>query len=277
MLYLFYLLPTALLSRFFGILSRIAYPKAIQLPILRLYSLCYGVNLEESEEELSAYHSLNHFFTRRLKSNARPMPKNSKKALLAPVDGLLSIAGPIRNNTLIQAKGRKYSLGELLFRSDYEHSFSGGEYALFYLSPRDCHRIYAPCDMKILGYLYVPGRLLPVNTKAVTIFPKLFVRNERLITFFMSGKAIMAIVKIGAVNVGSINLNYDSSVQTNTWQRKTRSHRYEKAIKIAQGEEMAYFAMGSTLILLGAKGAFRFTRDLRAPQAVQFRQKIGEL
>uniref|UniRef100_A0A803TFC7 Phosphatidylserine decarboxylase n=1 Tax=Anolis carolinensis TaxID=28377 RepID=A0A803TFC7_ANOCA len=67
-------LPTRLVSRAWGRLSRVELPVWLRGPVLGLYAWAFGVDLREAaEEDLRHYASLSHFFARRLKPHARPL------------------------------------------------------------------------------------------------------------------------------------------------------------------------------------------------------------
>ena len=274
LLFFLWILPTAFLSRLFGIFSSIHFPALIQGLIIKFYVWLYDVNLKESQKGIKQYKSLNEFFTRALKSKSRPLSKG-KNSLISPVDGVLSGIGKIHRGRLLQAKGREYSLAELLGSPDYTKPFLGGYYLLFYLSPKDCHRIYSPLALKVLAYNYIPGRLLPVNELAVRTLSKLFVRNERLISLFHCKNKIAAMVMVGASNVGSMRVNYEKSLYTNSWQRKAHSKHYQRPFPFSRGAEFGRFEMGSTVILLFEKNMLRLSRGILAPKPVCYGEMLG--
>jgi phosphatidylserine decarboxylase len=63
---------------------------------------------------------------------------------------------------------------------------------------------------QILGYYYEPGKLFPVNDLAVLNIRGLFPKNERLITFLQTEYGKIAVIKVGASNVGKIRVTYDN-------------------------------------------------------------------
>ncbi|MEM1010152.1 MAG: archaetidylserine decarboxylase [Myxococcota bacterium] len=254
------LLPTKLLSRCFGHLARWPAPRFLLRPVLRWYVSHFRVDVEEAEKPLSEYRTLTEFFTRRLRSGARVIDADPQ-VLVSPVDGRLGQYGQIEGDTLVQAKGHTYTLTELLGAQEYRQVFEGGSFATLYLSPRDYHRIHNPMDGAVESYSYFTGRLLPVNPPAVHNIPKLFARNERLVTYVRhESGAWVAVVKVGATNVGRIRLCYDDVV-TNRWQDPNYRKDYQPAIPLKKGDELGIFEMGSTVILLFSKEI-----ELRIPE-----------
>ena len=71
---------------------------------------------------------------------------------------------------------------------------------------------------KIAGYaatqgymesMGVPGALLPVNVPAVAHVPDLFARNERLVCYVDGPLGRVAVIAVGAYNVGRISAAFD--------------------------------------------------------------------
>src|SRR5262249_30084223 len=128
-------------------LSRVRIPtKRLRL---RLYRTIYGKKysaLDEAELErpLWAYPSFNALFTRGVRPELRPIPKSSDH-FLAPCDGRVQDVGVIRRDKTLAVKGVEYSVGGLLAGVDPE-PFNGGRFAVIFLSPADCHRIFCPQD-----------------------------------------------------------------------------------------------------------------------------------
>ena len=52
--------------------------------------------------------------------------------------------------------------------------------------------------------VYVPGRLFSVNGTTARHVPRLFARNERVLTLFDTDWGRVALVLVGALNVGSM-------------------------------------------------------------------------
>ena len=206
--YILYLLPLAFLSRLFGVFSRIQFPKNLQLYINNYYACLFQLNMSEASQKLDEYKSLNALFVRQLKPSVRTIPKKEAKAILSPVDGKMYSSGKLEEKTLLTIKQQHYIMAELLLASEKSQFFLGGSYQIFYLSPKDCHRIFSPCDANITGYHYISGKLFPVNEWAVAHIPALFTRNERLILWLEHKKKEMALIAVGATNVGSIHFNY---------------------------------------------------------------------
>ncbi len=112
-------------------------------------------------QDPAEFDNFNAFFTRALVPGTRPID-DSDGAVVCPADGAISGLGRIDQDRILQAKGKHYTVTQLL--TDREsHRFVGGSFATVYLSPRDYHRVHMPLAGKLLRTIYVPGKLFSVN------------------------------------------------------------------------------------------------------------------
>lgn len=269
------LIPARLLSRCVGHLTRVRWPRWILSPFLRWYIRHFGVNLEEAEKPLEAYPTVVDFFTRKLRPGLRTI-ESGEDVVISPVDGAIYASGPIQDNTFIHAKGHPYTVEELFGDGKAAQPFYNGSFCTIYLSPRDYHRIHTPYGGVIQSFHYIPGKLLPVNPPSAEMFPKLFAKNERLITVFQhESGATFAVVKVGATNVGRIRLTYDDYV-TNRWGgAHVMVRSYTEGIPVKKADEIGMFEMGSTVILLFSPH-FRLEK-MEPDAAIRLGQRIGLL
>ncbi len=247
------LVPKNAFSRGVGEVLRAPWPR----PVVRLaiggFARAYQVRSGEAEREPKDYRTFAEFFTRRLKSGLRPVAPGDDVAV-SPVDGTVGEAGSIAGETLVQAKGRRYTLAELLSDPNDARDYEGGTFATLYLAPGDYHRIHAPLGGRITGYTYVPGHLWPVNASGVQEIDRLFAVNERLVTHFETNAGKVALVQVGATCVGRIRATFDDVVTNTARDRALRRVRYEQPFDVAKGVECGVFEMGSTVIALFQQG-----------------------
>lgn len=253
-------LPLNLASRAFGRFARIPFPPFVMRRIVRAYIRVCGVNEEEIRLPLDAFPTLDAFFTREIKPELRPVD-NGPNRIVSPVDGTLGQSGTIGGGELLQAKGVGYPLGALV-PSPRAAAFERGSYLTFYLSPRDGHRVFSPFEGTVTGCTRVPGTLLPVRSPYVDRVPGLFTRNERLITYLETGRGPVAVVAVGAFNVGRITAAYDPDIATNTARGRLLERFYEEGVPVERGGLLAVFHLGSTVILL-LPGPVRRMEDVR--------------
>lgn len=268
------ILPKNILSKLFGYFSMFKLPRFMMIPILKAFAKAYKINLNEAALEIEEYASLNQFFTRALRAGSRIID-SAPNAVVSPVDAKITAFGDIKANSLIQAKGIDYNLKELLGSEKYLDRFNEGKFMTFYLSPQDYHRIHSPFEGRIMGYYYEPGKLFPVNDLAVLNIQSLFPKNERLITFLETEYGMVAVIKVGANNVGKIRVTYDQKIVTNTWLRFAKEVEYKDvSIMINKGGELGRFEMGSTVVLVFEKNSIELSK-FQLGEKIQYGSVIG--
>jgi phosphatidylserine decarboxylase len=239
------------LSRFVGKLADSRLPKVVVQRAIAWYIQAYGVNVEEMEHPPEAYESFDSFFTRRLRKGVHTID-TSPNTLVSPADSRILNLGRIRDGELTQIKDRTYRLDELLDSTNDAARFARGSYITLYLSPKDYHRVHSPCSGRITHYRYVPGRLYPVNNLGVSHVERLFAINERLITYLDTDHGAVALVMVGAANVGKITVGYDD-ITTNSSNKQTAyTVEFSHRIPIERGDELGMFHLGSSVVLITA-------------------------
>ncbi|HEU4603209.1 MAG TPA: archaetidylserine decarboxylase [Steroidobacteraceae bacterium] len=270
-----YLLPKHLLSRFIYAITR-SETIWVRNAILKIFLRGYRVTMQEAvEPNPFAYPSFNAFFTRALKTDARPID-SAATSIACPVDGTLSQCGPLRDNLLIQAKGHYYSLEDLLGDAQRASAYRNGTFACIYLAPYNYHRIHMPLAGVARDTIYIPGELFSVNAATARAVPRVFARNERLICEFDTIAGRMAVILIGALFVGSIETVHCGEVNPPP-RRGKRPVRIDKGIgqRFEKGAELGRFNMGSTVILLFEKGRADWNSTLFPDATVQLGSAIG--
>ena len=178
---------------------------------------------------------------------------------MSPVDGTLRSAqdvSAVGDATLV--KGRTYSIAGLLGNDPLAARFANGQVWNFYLSPQDAHHIFSPVDGTIVRSVHVPGKLWPVNDWAISAVDGLFVVNERVISFIETSNGMVAVVMVGATNVGRIALSY-APIETNRapWRaHEQRTIDHAPAITVNRGDKIGTFKMGSTVVLVFENRSF---------------------
>jgi phosphatidylserine decarboxylase len=271
-----YLLPKHALSRMIYRVMRNESP-AIKRLIIANFLRGYRVNMAEAlQPDPLAYPSFNHFFTRALRPDARPIDA-APDAIVSPVDGTVSQCAAIHGETLIQAKGRSYSLTQLL-ANDTESmaAFRDGSFACIYLAPYNYHRIHMPFAGSLRSTVYVPGDLFSVNAATARAVPRLFARNERAICEFDTTIGRMAVILVGALFVGSMQTVYCGEINPPP---RPRKGIYPIAAGIGQefakGAELGRFNMGSTVVLLFQRDCVAWQNTMVPQATVRLGQVIS--
>jgi phosphatidylserine decarboxylase len=251
------LVPRNLLSRATGFVAHAPLPRPLTTAAIAAFAKRYGIDVAEADRPLGEYPTLGDFFTRRLKSGARVIDRRPGVAV-SPADGRVLTAGRLDGETLLQVKGRPYSVRSLLGDDAEAEPFIGGSWATIYLSPRDYHRVHFPTEGKVVGARYVSGTLWPVNRAAVEQIDRLFCVNERVITYVEGPLGRVAVVMVGATNVGHITVAYDEALQANR-NCPAGARQYEPPVRVARGDELGTFHLGSTVVLLFADQSVELT------------------
>ena len=269
-----YALPQHGLSRLTLAATRVRAPWFRNL-LIRGFLALFPVDMSDAvETDPYRYASFNEFFTRALRTAARPIAVGAAD-IACPVDGRVSECGAIQGESLLQAKGRHYSLVELLAGRDWAAHFCGGSFATIYLAPFNYHRIHMPARGRLLDTVYVPGRLFSVNAATARGVPRLFARNERVLTLFEGDFGQFAVVLVGALNVGSMATVWAGDVTPAA--RRTLAHLPARDILLDKGAELGRFNMGSTVIVLFPPGRARWRPALAAGTSVRMGECLGEL
>ena len=269
-------------------LSRLVY-RATQIKVtwwkngfIKCFIKIFNIDMQVAEKsDPEAYENFNQFFTRPLKSGARPVA-DGEKALISPVDAVVSQFGALvgdGRNYLIQAKGHNYSVDSLLGgHSGWASKFHGGQFITLYLSPSDYHRIHMPLEGRLLETIYVPGRLFSVNKATVRCVPSLFARNERLVTVFETQVGPMALIMVGALCVSGIETVWDGGIPrppATDVQNKVYGES-GPVISFQKGDEIGRFNMGSTVILLFGVDQIQWAETVQFETKVQMGQLLAQ-
>ena len=273
--YLQYLLPRYWITSVIYRLARIRQP-AIKDFLITGFMRLYAIDTADVKREIpQGFATFNEFFVRELRDGARPVDA-LQDTLVSPVDGTVSQAGTLLSDRILQAKGHDYSLDELLAADlDTAQAFADGSFATIYLAPYNYHRVHAPIAGKLVAAHYVPGDLFSVNTATAATIPGLFRRNERLILHFRAACGPVAVILVGALNVGSITTPWSGEI------RPRKSGIVENLAldgasrDVGKGDLLGWFNMGSTVIVLLPRGACTWRDGLRAGAGLRMGETIG--
>ena len=245
------LVPFRQLTAFAGLISR-SENQLIKKTLISWFCYFYKPNLDESvNKKPQDFRSFNDFFTRKLESNSRPINQETD-IIISPVDGMVVSLGNLKKGALIQAKGISYEVSELIQDHSLENNFKNGCYVTIYLAPINYHRIHFPFGGTIEKTKYLKGNLYSVNASSARRIKSLYSKNERTFTFVKSESLSYGLVSVGAAMVGSIvpfwnkEINSKKEHLVDLWNQGPE----EDLLRVSKGEELGYFQMGSTVILL---------------------------
>jgi phosphatidylserine decarboxylase len=152
---------------------------------------------------------------------------------------------------------------------------TGLYYCVIYLAPGDYHRFHSPVSWVVESRRHFAGELYSVSPYLQRTLPGLFTLNERVVLLGRWKWGFFSYTPVGATNVGSIKINFDRELRTNSLLTDTAAdHAAEEAAKrgepysgfaeasyeaasrilgghaLRRGEEMGGFQLGSTIVLV---------------------------
>jgi phosphatidylserine decarboxylase len=259
--------PKNRLSRVVGRLVHARLPRPVARRVVRWFARTYDIDIDSAGSPLHEYPSIGRFFTRDLREGLRPIESD----FVSPVDGTLRGFGAITDGRLEQIKDKTYTLSRFLGDDSEASRFKNGVFFNFYLSPQDYHHVHSPVSGQITRSVHIPGKLWPVNDWSLANIDELFSINERVVTYIASSLGLVAVVMIGATNVGKISVVYDSFISNAGNVKDTVSRDYDSPIPIAAGARLGTFHMGSSVVVLLEPGKIDLDRvRLEASRKVRY-------
>jgi len=224
------------------------------------------------------YKTYNDFFIRELEDFVRPLDA-STNAICSPVDGSIVDYGLIDSGQLIQAKKFKYEITDLMGDPLLTEKLDGGVFITIYLAPTDYHRIHCPLAGKIIKSNHMGDSLYSVNLDAQTSIPSLYIKNERASMVIQSRGFSYGLVAVGASIVGSIVPFWEKKdlKKRSSFKESWNNGPKEDSKMVGKGQELAYFKMGSTVILLFPKVAKLNIDSLYQNKTVKFGERLAEI
>ena len=273
------IIPQRLLSQFVGRLAASQVPWIKNSFIQVFHSMFPRIDMSDAiEEDPKAYASFNHFFTRALKPEARPLLAKDE-LVVSPADGCVSESGPIIAGRVMQAKKHDYRLDELLPVGPEDWlTYANGDFTTIYLAPSDYHRVHMPMAGRLVKTVYVPGKLYSVNQATADTIARLFAKNDRLIAFFESDKGPFCMVLVGAMIVAGIETVFHGLYRFQGSELLWNDNPLDQngdSIEFEKGVEFGRFLLGSTVILLTPPGAVKY-EGLVPGKVVRCKAPIGE-
>jgi phosphatidylserine decarboxylase len=220
--------------------------------MINLFIRLYRIDVRRAALPPEAYPSLLEFFVREPHAHVR-VDCDNPAAICAPVESTVLAAGTAANDTVIMVKGHHTTLSDLI--GEPAAAYHGGEYLGLYLSPADCHRIYAPCDGRIVRTWRLGCTLYPVFPAALARRPSTPVRNQRCVIELAHSRGSLLLIAIGALNVGRIVMP-----------------AADMSAAVIRGEELGRFEFGSMVVMVCAHGVARLLPEIAPGQ----RMRIGD-
>jgi phosphatidylserine decarboxylase len=223
----------------------------------------------ELEKPLEQFRSINELFTRGVKPELRPFPERTDQ-FLSPVDGTVQDAGRMDHDSVMTIKGIRYTLNSLCPETDTA-PFHDGHFAILFLSPRDCHRVFTPAEGFLQQLVHVPGHRLLVHPPYQTPEFPVFSLNERLVMQLDTPLGKCLLILVAGWGVGHIT--HPFRIGRRFSPRRVSVTKLEPPRRMDRAEWIATFELGSTVILITEQSC-NATALIERDQKVQFGQPV---
>lgn len=228
----------------------------------------YDIDSDEFAKSPFDYKTFNEFFFRALKPEARPIAPGENVAVF-PADARHLAFPNVETAPGFYVKGATFTLAELLGEASLPEEqrtlarqFAGGSMLISRLCPVDYHRFHFPVAGMPRDSRPIDGWLYSVSPVALRRNLRYLVANKRVITVIDSpGWGAVAMVEVGATNVGSIRQTYIPGRTVN------------------KGDEKGMFAFGgSCVVTLFERGRIRFDDDIvgQSEQHIETYARMGD-
>jgi len=199
--------------------------------VLRHWFTEPDIDMEDFVIPLTGYASFNDFFTRKIKSEARPIASRwNTSVLTSPADCyLLPIADEVNADTPIDAKGDSLSLAELLNNDPLAERFLGGAAHLCMLDTVDYHRFHSPAAGTIASAAELAGLYYGMDGEWVDHF---FQHRRGYFVIDTGDHGLIGMVPVGMFTISSIYFEHQAGD------------------RVRKGSELGHFAYGGSAIIL---------------------------
>ncbi|KAI6047005.1 phosphatidylserine decarboxylase-domain-containing protein [Pisolithus marmoratus] len=160
-------------------------------------------------------------------------------------------------------------------------------FTVIYLAPGDYHRFHSPTAWVVEKRRHFVGELFSVSPYMAKRLQNLFVLNERVTFLGRWRYGFFSMIPVGATNVGSIKVNFDTELRTNVRGRPPPPGTYDEAVysaaslllngqPLTPAQEMGGFCLGSTIVLVfEAPKTFEFA--VKPGQKVKVGNRLGDV
>ncbi|KAF7683478.1 Phosphatidylserine decarboxylase proenzyme 2 [Astathelohania contejeani] len=197
----------------------------------------YNINTSEIELELEEYKTLNEFFYRRLRVNARSA--EDVTSLVSPADCRLIIYESVKMSQQLWIKGKEFSVFRLIGQPANVESI-----LVCRLAPPDYHRFHSPVSGKIVFIKKIEGDYLSVHPFVVESTNVLTDNVRSIIKIETLQYGAVYVVAIGACMVGSVVITQKIGDMVNIM------------------DELGYFKFGGSSIVVLIERKLHFLKSI---------------
>jgi phosphatidylserine decarboxylase len=228
-------------------------------------------DLDLSEAKKQNFNSIHDCFIRELRPGIRPLDPDPD-IIISPCDAIVGTFGAISGTEVLQTKGSRYSLYDLLADQQLVDRYRDGTYITMRLTPTMYHRFHAPCDCHVSEVTYISGDTWNVNPVTLKRIERLFCKNERAVIKLelKDSPESITLVPVAAILVASMRFHFINQ----TLNLKYRGPNQIRCnADLTRGEEMGYFEHGSTIIVFASSG-FSLCDDVTEGKTIRMGEKL---
>ncbi len=234
-------------------------------PVLneRAFLAACGIDLSECLDPSSQLDTPRKIFERKIRYwECRPMPDESD-VIVSPADARV-LVGSFRETSLIFLKDKFFSFEEMFGSgsSEWNMSFTGGDFAVFRLTPDKYHYNHTPVSGEVVDFYAIDGDYHSCNPTAVVSVATPYSKNKRVVTIIDTdvpggtGAGLVAMIEVVALMIGDIVQAYSSGAYN-------APQAVEKGMFLQKGQPKSLYRPGSsTDILIFQEGRIDFARDI---------------
>ena len=241
-----------------------------------------GVDLGECLDPPETLDTARKVFERRIRyCECRPLPEEPS-AILSPADARV-IVGSFAETSQLFIKDKFFAFEELLGldRAGWRAVFTGGDFALFRLTPDKYHYNHAPVSGEVVDFYQIDGTFHSCNPQAVVTVATPYSKNRRVVTIIDtdvpggSGIGRVAMIEVVALMIGEV-------VQCYSAERYEDPRPMYPLLYMKKGQPKSLYRPGSsTDVLIFEPGRVEFAEDLvrnqrRRDVASRFSRGFGE-
>lgn len=239
----------------------------------KIFGTIYGgkypaIEEAELEKPLDEFRSLNELFTRGVPTALRPQSETASSEFISPCDSTVQDVGTLNDETLLTVKNIEYKISSLAPQTDIA-AFNNGNFAILFLSPRDCHRVFSPQSGTLDAITHVPGYRLLVHPPFQRAEYPVFTLNERLVMELTTPLGRCLVIMVAGWGVGHITHPFETGLKP----KGREATRVELANKTVQsGDWLATFELGSTVVLITEPNGLK--SRVSADDVLQYGQSV---
>lgn len=230
----------------------------------------WGVDVGECLESPEKLDTPGKLFTRKIRYwDCRPMPAD-QQSVVSPADSKV-LVGSFQDTSILFIKDKFFDFEELLGtdKPEWLNSFSGGDFAIFRLTPDKYHYNHVPAGGRVRDFYEIEGDYHSCNPGAVINLVTPYSKNRRVVTIIDTdvpggtGVGLVAMIEVVALMIGDIEQCYSSD-----------EYNYPRPVApgifLEKGQPKSLFKPGSsTVVLLFEPGRMEFDKDLLENQQAQ--------